>query len=192
MSDDRDLRDPEPVHEIHRLAHLPVRCDGDELGGLAIGCLQLESEYLLDRRRGRSALDDPVFPEPVVVVELREVAATPVRDERYDGAFGPVALSHFQHGPYGRAARPAHEEPFFAGEPPGGQEGVAVGDGHVFVHDRGVKGLRPEVFADPLDEVGVRTRRRVDRPLGIRAHDEQVGLALLEEPSRPGDRSSGS
>ena len=56
-----------------------------------------------------------------------------------------------------------------------------------------VEGGRPEVLADPFDEVGVDVvGLREDRPLRIGADDQQVGLALPQEPRRPRDRPAGA
>ena len=125
---------------------------------------------------------------PVVVEELGEVPATAVGDRRQHGDAGPVAASGLEHGVDRRPARATCQNPFFAGEPPSRQEGIAVRDTDELVDDRRVERVDEGVLADALDEVGVHVAARVDGALGIGSDDEQVGVLLLQIAAGAGDR----
>ncbi len=127
---------------------------------------------------------------PVVVEDLREVAAPAVGDRRQDRRLRSEALRH------ARASRtPRFRRSRRRGSPPRGpaagcQERVAVGDADVLVHDGRVEALGKGVLADPLDEVRVDRAAGVDRALGVGADDQQVRLALLQIAGDAGDRAA--
>ena len=177
VADDRELRDRVALHERDRLADLVVRLDRDQLGHLA-GVLG--EQHLVDGRRGRLALEEPVLDHVVVVQELGEVGAAAVGHDGEHGLPGLHPRGHLEGGVDRRPRRASHQEPLLARHPPRGRERVAVGDGHVLVDQVGVVGLGPEVLADPLDQIGVHRRRGVDRALRVGADHAQVGLLLLE------------
>src|SRR5215211_5312085 len=192
VAHDRDLRDAVALHEVDRAADLLLGLDQHEVGHGGL-LLALEREHLLDRRGRRGPIDESMLAEPVVVVELREVATTRVGDQRDHCRLGPVPLRDLEGGPDRRAARAADEQALLTGEPPRGAERVTVRDRRILVDDRRVVGGRPEVLADPFDKVGMHVVRvRVDRAFGVGADHEEVRLSLAQVPRRAGDRPAGS
>ena len=167
-----------------------MRLAGDQVGDAVLR--MLEREHLLDGVGRAVALEEAVLEHPVVVVDLREVAATTVGNRGQDRLPGPVAPRRFEHCEDRRPARAAGEDPFFPGEPAGRHERVAVGDLHVLVHDRRVEGRGERVLADPLDQVRMDWAAGVDRPLRVGADDDQVGLLLLQVSGCAGDRAAGA
>ena len=91
---------------------------------------------------------------PLVVVELRQVAAAGVGDEHDDDGVGTELAADLERRPHRGAARAADEDALLARHPAGGEERVAVADLDDPVDDRRVVGVGPEVLADALDEVG--------------------------------------
>jgi len=144
-----------------------------------------------DRRR---AFEHAVLEEPAVRVQLGEVVPAGVGEDHHDEGV-LVELARHPDGGLHRGPRGApDEDPLLPGDPPRPAERVAVRDPLPAVHHRGIEGLRPEVLADPLHEVGARLlprRRRVERALGVGPHDQQVGVPLLEVAGGPRDRAPG-
>ena len=81
--DDGQLGDPVALHELDGGADLLVRLADDEVGRSAIVGV-LEREHLVDRRQRAATLEQAVLEHPVVVEELREVAAAAVGDRGED------------------------------------------------------------------------------------------------------------
>ena len=127
---------------------------------------------------------------PVVVEELREIAAAAVGDRGQDRRLGAEPLRGLEHREHRRPARAAGEDPLLPREAACGQERVAVGDAHVLVDDRRVEARRVGVLADPLDEIRVHRAAGVDRALRVGADDQQVGVLLLQVARDPGDRAA--
>ena len=92
------------------------------------------------------------------------------------------------------AARAAGEDALELGQPARGQERVAVGHRDPAVDHRGVERLGPEVLADALDQVraDVLGPAGVDRPLGVGADHDEVGVALAQVAGGAGDRAAGA
>ena len=70
------------------------------------------------------------------------------------------------------------------------QERVAVRTPDPPVDDGGVERARPEVLADPLDQVRPRLVAGVHGALGVGADDRHVGLLLLQVAADAGDRAA--
>ena len=92
----------------------------------------------------------------------------------------------------GEAARAADQESLLGREPASGEEAVAVGDGHVAVDDARVEGLRPEVLADPLDEVGMHLVVGVDAADRVGPDHLEVRVLLAQISRDAGDRAAGA
>ena len=93
----------------------------------------------------------------------------------------------------GEPARAADQQRLLPGQPPGGEEGVAVADRDDPVGHAAVVGLRPEVLADPLDQVRAPGAAGVDRALGVGAdHLHAPAGDLLEVATGPADRPAGA
>ena len=117
--------------------------------------LRLVGHHGLDRVAGAARRpQEPVVGHPAVVVHLRQVAPPRVGHDDHDHGVGAEVPAHLQGRPHRRPARTAGQDPLFSCHPAGGQEAVAVGHHHDPVGDVAVVGGRPEVLADPLDQVG--------------------------------------
>ena len=187
VADDRDLRDAVALHELDGL----VRPSGGTRSSTSSGSRALralERQHLLDRRLGRVPLQEPVLEEPVVVVDLREVAAAAVGNQRDDRRVGAEARGHLQHRPDGGAARAADEHALFARQAPGSAERVPVGHRDVLVDQRGIVGFGQKSSPIPSTRYGWTSSGRVDRAFRVGADDEEVGLLLLQVASRAADR----
>src|SRR5258708_7937515 len=116
---------------------------------------------------------------------VRICAPGPNRTAIWSAAQSVVPAEPPARMPSSRASRRAAGERALRGGGRGwGEERGGVGDAAPLVHALGVHGLRPAVFADSLDGVGVDARLvvgRVDRALGVGADDQDLGLALLEK-----------
>ena len=81
------------------------------------------------------------------------------------------------------------QEPFLAGNPAGGGEGIVVGHAHDLVVDLGVEHFRHETGADALDRVRpLGAAGEYGRGVGLDRDQAQLGLALLENLADAGDR----
>ena len=87
---------------------------------------------------------------------------------------------HLECGVHRRASGPSHEDPLAAGHGARRQERFAVGDAHPSIDHGGIEGLGPEVLADPFGQVGPRLVAGVHGPLGVGAHDRDVGVHPLQ------------
>ena len=181
------------LHQLDCLADLLVRADHDELRHAGL-LARLGAEDRLHGRRRRMPLEETVVEHPVVVEELREVVAAGVGDQRQDPGLRPEPPRDPERRPHRRPGGASGEDPLLARQPPCEQEGISVRDPDPLVDDLGVHRLRPAVFADSLDQIGVDVGlvlRGVDRPLGVGADDQDLGLALLEEAADARDGAAG-
>ena len=189
--DHRQLRDAPALHQLDRLADLVGRLDDDQLRhlGPSLRLAAITSRTV----GGRSPVEEAVLDHVGVVVELREVRAAAVGDQREHGRLGAQPGRHLQRGVDGGAARAADQQALLARHPAGGQERVAVGDGDELVDQREVHRRRAEVLADPLDQVGVDVvGLRVDRALGVGADDADRRVLLLQVAGDAGDGAAGA
>ena len=180
--DDGKLGDPVALHELDGGADLLVRFADDEVGGGAVLGV-LEGEHFVDRRQRAAPLQQPVLEHPVVVEDLRQVAASAVGDGREDRLARAVPSRRLEHREHRRAGRAAAENALLAREAAGGEERVAVGHAHVLVDDRRVERLGERVLADALDEIRVDVALVLcgeDRSLRVGADDDEIGLLFLE------------
>jgi hypothetical protein len=134
------------------------------------------------RRRGRSR-----FAHPVVVEDLREVAAPGVGEDHDDQPVGVLAC-HLHCGFGGHAAGSTDEKALLPGQTPGHRERGAVVDHDESVDQVEVDGVRVEVLADPFHEVLVDVAvgsGRVDRTLRVGADDLDLRACAAEVAGDP-------
>ena len=108
---------------------------------------------------------------PLVVEDLRQVAAPAVGQQHDHHVVRAGPAGHLQRGGGGHPAGAADQQALLAGQPPGQLERVLVGDLDDLVADRPVVRLRPEVLADALDQVRPAGAAGVDRALRVGADD---------------------
>ena len=108
---------------------------------------------------------------PAVVIQLREVPPSRVRNDDDDHRFTSRFLPDLQGGPYRRARRTSDQDPLVSRDPASREKTVAIRHHHHPVGDLAVIRSRPEVFADSLNEVGTPTPTGVDRACRIGADD---------------------
>ena len=148
----------------------PVSCiTRDRVAHLLLG----EHEHEVGKTgtlRGRDVAGDETLAaqeahveHPLVVEDLREVAATGVGQQHHHDRVGAERARDLEGRAHGRAARPADEETLFVRDPARHQERIGVADFHDAVDDAAVEGGRPEVLADPFDEIRPAGATRVHR-----------------------------
>src|SRR5690606_15643536 len=162
-----------------------------EIGQLA----GLAAQHVADQRL-RAAVEatvqEAVGAHPLVVEDLRQVAAAAVGQQHHDHRVG-IAAGDLDRGDHGHAAGAADQQAFLAGQPAGHLEGVGVGDRDDLVRDRGVVGRGPEVLAHALDQVGPAGAAGVDRAPRIGAdHLHRAAGDLFEVPAGAGDGAAGA
>src|SRR5207237_10873615 len=96
-----------------------------------------------------------------------------------------------ERGVEGEARRAADEDALLAGEPPCGDERLAVVHLHHPVDDGHVHGRGHEVLTDSLDDVRG-DLSGVDRPHRVGADDLEGGALLFEVAPDPRDGAAGS
>ena len=89
-------------------------------------------------------------------------------------------------------ARSTDQEALLARDAARGEERVGIAHHDRAVHEGGVVGGGPEVFADAFDEVRPSAATRVHRSLGVRTDDLHVRVHPLEVASDPGDGAAGA
>src|SRR5699024_7281252 len=93
----------------------------------------------------------------------------------------------------GHAAGAADEQAFLRGEAAGHSERVAVGNRDDLVGDIRVVGPRPEVLANPLDEVRAPSPSGVDGALRVGADDAHLAVGdFFEVLAGAADRAAGT
>ena len=145
---DRDLRNAELVHQRHRLTGRLARVNVDkstQRGALAL-------EQLGDRVPARP--QETMVRHPLVVVQLGQVAPPGIGNEHDDDVVPVEVRRELESGPDGRARGASCQDPLVDRHTTSGEEGVCVAHHHHPVDCRGVVGGRPEVLADPFDEIG--------------------------------------
>ena len=154
----------------------------------------LRAQHVADGELG-VALEKAVLAHPGVGEDLGQVGAPAVGQDDHDHGRGVLDLGgDEERGVQRQTAGAAGQDALGMSQPPGGQERVAVGDGHPAVDRRRVKRRRPEILADALDQVGadVLLAAGVDRPLGIGADDDEIGAALAQVAHGAGDGAAGA
>src|SRR5690606_27419031 len=122
-----------------------------------------------------------------------QVAAAAVRQQHHDHVVRPGLGRDLERRHHGHAAGPADQQPLLAGELAGHVERVLVGHRDDLVADLGVVGLRPDVLADALHQVGPAGAAGVDRPLGVGADDlDPAAGDLLEVAAGAADGAAGA
>ena len=162
---DHDLGDAEVAHQRPCVARRLVGRDEHEVGDRAV----LGREHVAGAVT--VATDEAEVHHPGVVVDLRQVATAGVRQQDDDQVLRSQLGPHDERRVHSRPARPADEQAFLAGHAARGGEGLRVGDHDRPVDERRVEGGRPEVLADPLDEVRAPGAPGVHRALGIGTDD---------------------
>ena len=136
---------------------------------------------------------ETVVRQPLVVEDLGQVAAARVGQQDDDEVVRRAGRRDLQSSDRGHAARATDQQSFFTSQPPGHRERVGVAHCHDGVDDRRVVGARPEVLADPFDEIGAAGPSGVHRALGIGAHHLHRTIGhLLEVTAGPRDGASRS
>src|SRR5207344_2205344 len=115
---------------------------------------------------GAGGGQEAVVGHPFVVEDLRQIAAAAVRQQDDHDIVGSGPLGRAYGRDCGHPTRATHENALLPGQPAGHGEGVLVGNGDDLVADGSVVGLRPEILADTLDEVGATGATGVDPALG--------------------------
>ena len=108
VADDRELRDPVALHQLDRAPSFWCGSQTTRSGTPFSACLNAST--CSTGRRGAVPLEEAVLEHPVVVVDLREVAAAAVGDRRQDCRSGPNRFADLEHREDGRAARAAGED----------------------------------------------------------------------------------
>ena len=184
-ADDGQLRDGVLAQDVDRLGQRLVGVGVYELGQLPALGAQDVTHGLTGRRLGQEA----VRRQPLVVEDLREIAAPAVREQHHDHGVRPGSRGHPHRGHGSHPAGPTDEQALLAGQPTRHREAVPVGDGDDLVAHRAVVGVRPEVLTDALDEIGPPGPARVDRPLGVCAdHPDGSAADVLEIAADATDR----
>ena len=184
----RKLRHPVLVQQGHGVAHLVVRAHAHERRHFA--ALVLAPEHLAHRLL-TCAVEQPVLGHPGVVEDLRQIVAPAVRQDHGHHRLGIVdPARHLQRGPHRHAARAAHQQALLGRQPAGGEERVAVGNGHVAVDHARVESARPEVLPHALDQVRLDLLVRVDRAHRVSADHLDGRVALLQIAAGAGDRAA--
>ena len=171
-ADNRHLRDAELSERVDRFADRLRRVCVDE-GRQVTG---LPAEHVADGAvtHGRT---ESVGGEPLVVEDLREVAAAAVGQEDNDHVSCGGPTRDVEGCDDRHPAGAAHQEPLLARETARHLEGVAVAHRDDLIRHLGVVGRRPEVFADSLDEVRATRAAGVDRSLGVGGDDAHLPVA---------------
>ena len=163
--------------------------DRDQIGYLVPGAS--EAQHLFDRGGRRRPLEEPVLDHPVVVVELREIRATRVREHHEDARVGPKPLRNLNPCPRGRSRRAADEQALLARQPARGDERVPIRHTHPLVDDGRIERVGPALLAYALDEVRafrVLLVGREHRAFRVDRHDPRLRAALLEVAADARDR----
>ena len=122
-------------------------------------CPALEVEHFSHRAKALLGSEEAHVLHPLVVVALAQVAVPGIAEDHHHELAGSELARRPECAEDGGARRPAAEDPFLAGEAPGGQEGVAVAHVHDLVDHREVEGPDHEVVPDTFDPVGARARQ---------------------------------
>ena len=130
--------------------------------------------------------------EPLVVVELGQIAAAAVGDEHDDDGGRTEVAADLQRRPHRGAGRAADQDAFFARDASRGEERVAVADRDHSIDDRRIVGAGPEVFADAFDEVRATGAAGVHRTFGVGADDLDRRVLRFQVASDAGDGAAGA
>jgi hypothetical protein len=189
------VRDGVLLEDRDRLGDGLVRVGVHEVGQPPV----LAAQHLADvGRRALGSVDgEAVLAQPVVVEHLGEVAAPRVREEHDDDRVLTLGralelVGELDGGVHGHARGAADEQRLLAGQPPGHRERVGVGDLDDPIRDLTVVGVRPEVLADALDQVGAAGAAGVDRAGGVGADHLHGRVLLLEVAAGAADRAAGA
>ncbi|CKO52484.1 Uncharacterised protein [Mycobacterium tuberculosis] len=141
----------------------------------------------------KAAAQEPIGRHPRVVEDFRHVAPAAVGQQDDDQRVGPGFLGDLERGNHRHPARPADQHRLFAGQPPGHVERVGVGHRDDLVGHARVIGRRPEILADPLDQIRSAGTARIDRSLRVGADDAYSAPGhLFEVPASAGDGTAGA
>jgi len=146
-----------------------------------------------DDRLVRRRFEEAVLVHPLVVEDLREVAAAGVGQQDDDQVVRIELARDADRGDDREPAGAADQEPGRAGEQPRHQERVPVADRLDLVDDRLVERRRPDVLADALHQIGPAAAAGVDRALRVGAdHPYPAAADLLEVLAHAADRAAGA
>src|SRR6202044_4060837 len=127
----------------------------------------------------------------LVVEDLRQVAAATVGKQHHDDVAGRRRRGRPRGGPRGEPARAADQQRFLTSQPARHPERLGVADRDDLVTDVLVVGLRPDVLAYTLDQVGPPAAAGVHRTFGVGAHDPHPAAGdLLQVPAGARDRAA--
>ena len=172
------LRHTGVVHQRDRVARRLVGRDQHEVGKVAA----LRREHVADD--GSLGAQEAHVEHPLVVEDLREVAAAGVGQQHdHDVARAELARD-LERGVHRGAARAADEQALALRHPAGGEERVGVAHFDHAIDERRVEGRRPEVFADTLDEVRPPRPAGVHRTRRVGADDLHVRVLRLQVARR--------
>ena len=189
LVDHRELGDLIFAQQGDGLGHGLARVRVHELGNFAA----LPGQDVTDQRLAGLRGQEAVVRHPVVVEDLGKVAAAAIGKQHNDHIAGPRAARGAEPGRDREAARTADEQRLLAGQPAGHQEGLRIGDRDDLVTDGPVVGVRPDVLANPLDQVGTARATRIHRALRVRAdHPDPSPGHVLQIPARAADGPAGA
>jgi hypothetical protein len=153
----------------------------------------LARQHLADQRLAGLRRQEPVVGHPVVVEDLGQVAAAAVGQQDHDHVVRTGPVRGLQRGHHGQPAGPADQQRLLPGQPPRHTEALGVGDRDHLVADGAVVGDRPDVLADPLDQIGTAGTAGVHRTLGVGPDDLHPAVRdLLQVPAGATDRPAGA
>jgi hypothetical protein len=131
-------------------ADVLLRVDVDELGQAA----PLPGHDVGHQRLGGLLGEEAVVGHPLVVEDLRQVAAAAVGQQHDDHRVRAGRLGHPQRGRDREPGRAAGEQRFLPGQPPGHAERLGVADRDDLIAHGRIVGGGPDVLTDALDQVG--------------------------------------
>ena len=103
------------------------------------------------------------------------------------------ALCQLQRSPDRSTGRDTHQNAFLVADETAGRKGILIGHGDDLIVDLGIQHIRHKARADALDLVRARnTLAQNGGGGGLDGDDLDVGVLLLEELARAGQRAAGA